>query len=115
MRKLITNFDNVSKMDIGPLAQNCLANMAANSRYPDAKLPAAVLLAALTPYQVAAAIQHPTPTQIAGLAQMRTALNKALAAVATMANAQYPADEAALLSTGLPLSTEQPTPLQLVK
>ncbi|MVN76595.1 hypothetical protein GO988_09695 [Hymenobacter sp. HMF4947] len=106
MRKLITNFDNVSEMDIGPLAQNCLANLAANPRYPDAKLPAAALLAALTPYQAAAAIQYPTLTQTAELAQLRSTLNQALAAVASMANAQYSDDEAALLSTGLALSQE---------
>jgi hypothetical protein len=104
MRKLITNYSNVPKMDIGPLAQNCLTNTIGNPRYPAAKPQTDDVQAALTPYLVAAAILHPTPTQTAELAQLRLSLNQALAAVAIMANAQYPDDEAALLSSGLTLS-----------
>ena len=106
MRKLLTNFDNVAKMEIGPLAQNCLTSLAGNPRYPQAKPQAEEVQAALAPYQAAASIAHPTPTQTAELAQLRTALNQALTAVATLANALYPADEAALLSTGLSLSKQ---------
>jgi len=104
MRKLITNFAPVAKMDIGPLAQNCLASLAGNPRYPGAQAQIAALEAALAPYQVAVAVLHPTPTQTAELAQLRLSLNQALAAVATMANALYLDDEAALLSTGLALT-----------
>jgi hypothetical protein len=104
MRKLLTNFDNVPKMEVGPQAQNCLTSLTGNPRYPKAKPQADALLAALTPYLAAASIQHPTPTQTAELAQLRTALNQALTAVATLANGLYPDDEAALLSTGLSLS-----------
>ena len=107
MRKLNTNFDNLAKMDIGPLAQNCLTNTVGNPRYPDAKPQTDALLAALTPYQAAASIMHPTPTQTAELAQLRGTLNQALGAVAALANALYPDDEAALLSTGLNLSKER--------
>ena len=122
MRKLITNFDNVPKMEIGPLAQNCLTNTIGNPRYSDAAPQTDALQAALAPYQAAAAIQHPTPTQTAELAQLRTALNQALSAVAVMANVLYPDDEAALLSTGLNLGKERerhttleaPTKFQLV-
>lgn len=106
-RKLITAFDNVLKMDIGPLAQNCLTNIVGNARYPKAKPQTDALLAALTPYQVAASILHPTPTQTAELGQLRDALNRALSAVAQMANLLYPDDEAALLSSGLALSKER--------
>ncbi|MBD2713807.1 hypothetical protein KBK19_02020 [Microvirga sp. STR05] len=121
-RRLITNFDNMSKMDIGPLAQNCLTNMAANPRYPDAKDQLKALQDALTPYLAAASILHPTPTQTAELAQLRATLNQSLSAVAQMANTLYPQDEAALLSTGLALSKERerhttldaPTRFQLV-
>ncbi|RZK28205.1 MAG: hypothetical protein EOO57_21440, partial [Hymenobacter sp.] len=104
MRKLITGFANVPKMDIGPLAQNCLTNTIGNPRYPAAKPQTDDLAAALTPYLAAAAILHPTPTQTAELAQLRTTLNQTLGAVAGMANGLYPDDEAALLSTGLMLS-----------
>ena len=107
MRKLITNFDNVAKMDIGPLAQNCLTSMVGNARYPDAGPLTDAVQAALGPYQTAAAILHPTPTQTAELAQRRVALNQALSAVASMANALYADNEAALLSTGLTLSKER--------
>ena len=106
-RKLNTNFDAIGKMDIGPLAQNCLTSLAGNPRYPDAKPQADALQAALTPYQAAASILHATPTQTAETLQLRLALNQSLAAVARLANAQYPDDEAALLSTGLPLSKER--------
>jgi hypothetical protein len=104
MRKLNTNFAPVAKMDVGPLAQNCLASLAGNARYPAAKPQADAVQAALTPYQAAVAILHPTPTQTAELAQLRATLNQTLAAVAVMANALYPDDEAALLSSGLNLS-----------
>ena len=104
MRKLITRYDGVAKMDVGPLAQNCLTSLAGNPRYPQAKPQADALQAALTPYLAAASIQHPTPTQTAELAQLRTTLNQALGAVATLANGLYPDDEAALLSSGLTLS-----------
>lgn len=122
MRKLITNFANVPKMDIGPLTQNCLANTVGNPRYPNAKPLTDDLAAALTPYQAAAAILHATPTQTAELAQLRATLNQALSAVAVMANAAYPDDEAALLSTGLALgklperrtTLDVPTKFQLV-
>ncbi len=122
MRKLITNYSNAPKMDIGPLAQNCLASLAGNPRYPGAQAQIAALEAALRPYQAAVAVLHPTPTQTAELAQLRIALNQALGAVANMANAQYPDDEAALLSTGLTLSKaperrttlEAPSKFQLV-
>ncbi|MGI4833050.1 MAG: hypothetical protein ACRYFK_06260 [Janthinobacterium lividum] len=107
MRKLITNFNSVAKMDIGPLAQNCLTNTVGNPRYPDAKAQTDDLAAALGPYQAAVGILHPTPTQTAELAQLRATLNQALGAVATLANALYPDDEAALLSTGLALSKER--------
>lgn len=103
-RKLIANFDNNAKMAIGPLAQNCVTNTADNPRYPAAKPQLDALRDALAPYQEAASIQHPTPTQTAELTQLRTALNQALSAVALMANGLYPDDEAALLSTGLALS-----------
>ncbi len=103
-RKLITGFDAVPKMEIGPLAQNCLTNTVGNPRYPKADAQTDALQAALTPYLAAASIGHPTPTQTAELAQLRTALNQALAAVAQLANLLYPDDEAALLSTGLNLS-----------
>ncbi|GAB3876216.1 hypothetical protein GCM10028824_33530 [Hymenobacter segetis] len=106
-RKLITNFDNVAKMEIGPLAQNCLTNTVGNARYPKAKTQTDALLAALTPYSAAASILHPTPTQTAELAQLRVTLNAALGAVAQMANALYADDEAALLSTGLMLTKER--------
>ncbi len=109
-------------MDVGPLAQNCLTNMVSNARYPDARPFTDTLGLALTPYLAAASIQHPTPTQTAELAQLRTALNAALSAVAVMANALFPDDDAALLSTGLPLgkvperhtTLEAPTKFQLV-
>jgi hypothetical protein len=107
LRKLLTNFNNVPKMEIGPLAQNCLTNTVGNVRYPNAKALTDALLAALTPYLAAASIAHPTPTQTAELAQLRTALNQALSAVAQMANQLFPDDEAALLSTGLNLSKER--------
>jgi len=106
-RKLITNFDNVAKMDIGPLAQNCLTNTVGNARYPKAKPQTDALLAALTPYSAAASIMHGTPTQTAELGQLRSTLNAAVSALAQMANALYPDDEAALLSTGLMLSKER--------
>lgn len=106
-RKLITNFDNVAKMEIGPLAQNCLTNTVGNARYAKAKPQTDALLAALTPYSAAASILHGTPTQTAELAQLRSTLNAALSAVAQMANALYADDEAALLSTGLALSKER--------
>lgn len=106
-RRLITNFDNLAKMDIGALAQNCLTNLIGNVRYPNAKPQTDALQAALTPYQAAASVLHPTPTQTAELAQLRLALNQSLGAVAVMANGLYPQDEAALLSTGLPLSKER--------
>ena len=122
MRKLITNFAPVAKMEIGPLAQNCLASLAGNPRYPSMKPQTDDLQAALAPYQAAVAVLHPTPTQTAELAQLRATLNQTLGAVATIANALYPADEAALLSTGLNLSKtperrttlEAPTRFQLV-
>ena len=107
MRKLITNYDSVAKMDIGPLAQNCLASVVGNPRYPTAGPFTDVIQAALAPYQVAAAIMHPTPTQTAELAQRRLTLNQTLAGMAGLANGQYPDDEAALLSTGLTLSKER--------
>jgi hypothetical protein len=106
-RKLITNFDNVPKMEVGPLAQNCLTNTVGNARYPQAKPQTDALTAALPPYLAAASILHPTPTQTAELAQLRTALNAALSALAQMANLLYPDDEAALLSTGLSLTKER--------
>ncbi|WP_135465274.1 hypothetical protein [Hymenobacter aquaticus] len=106
-RKLIINFDNVPKMDVGALAQNCLTNMSGNARFPEAKAQTDALQAALTPYVAAASILHPTPTQTAQLQQLRTTLNRALAGVAQLANAQYPDDEAALLSTGLALGKER--------
>lgn len=106
-RKLLTNFNNVGKMDIGPLAQNCLTNLVSNPRYPNAKLLAEALQDALTPYMAAASILHPTPTQTAELNQLRLNLNQAVSAVASMANGLYPEDEAALLSTGLTLSKER--------
>lgn len=106
-RKLLTNFDNISKMEIGPLAQNCLTNTVGNPRYPQAKPQTEALQATLMPYQTAASILHPTPTQTAELAQLRTALNQALSALAQMANLLYPDDEAALLSTGLALAKER--------
>jgi hypothetical protein len=84
-----------------------LTNTVGNARYPKAKPQTDALLAALTPYQAAASILHPTPTQTAELAQLRTALNAALSAVAQMANQLFPDDEAALLSTGLNLSKER--------
>ena len=122
MRKLLTNYSNLSKLEIGPLAQNCLANTVANPRYPSAKPQTDELQAALTPYQAAVAVLHPTPTQTAELAQLRATLNQALSAVATMANALYADDEAALLSSGLTLSKaperrttlEAPSKFQLV-
>ena len=121
-RKLITNFDNVAKMDIGPLAQNVLSSTVGNARYPKAKPLTDTLAAALPPSLAAASIAHPTPTQTAELAQLRATLNDALSAVAGMANALFPDDEAALLSTGLNLSKtperhttlEAPTKFQLV-
>ena len=121
-RRLITNFESTGKMDIGPLAQNCLTNMADNARFPDAKPLLQALQAALTPYLAGASILHPTPTQTAELAQLRATLNQSLSAVAQMANTLYPHDEAALLSTGLALSKERerhttldaPTKFQLV-
>ena len=96
--------------------------MVGNPRYPDAQAQVAALQAALPPYQAAAGILHGTPTQTAELHQSRLALNQALAAVARMANAEYPDDEAALLSTGLNLSKiperrttlEAPVKFQLV-
>ena len=103
-RKLATGFDAVAKMDIGPLAQHVLTNTVGNARYPNARPQTDALLAALTPYLAAASILHPTPTQTAELAQLRTTLNAALSAVAQMANLLYPTDEAALLSTGLALT-----------
>ncbi|WP_019946535.1 hypothetical protein [Hymenobacter aerophilus] len=106
-RKLITNYAEVSKMDIGPLAQNCLTSLANNPRYPEAQAFTTVLQAALAPYQTGASVLHPTPTQTAELAQRRQALNLALNAVAQMANGLYPTDEAALLSSGLTLSKER--------
>jgi hypothetical protein len=122
MRKLITNFASVAKMEIGPLAQNCLASLAGNPRYAAAKPQAEAVQAALTPYQTAVAVLHPTPTQTAELAQLRATLNQTLAAVASLANGLYPDDEAALLSSGLPLGKERerhttleaPTKFQLV-
>jgi hypothetical protein len=122
MRKLITNFASVAKLEIGPPAQNCFANTVANPRYPSLKAQTDALAAALTPYQTAVAVLHPTPTQTAELAQLRATLNQTLGAVATMANALYPDDEAALLSTGLTLSKaperrttlEAPSKFQLV-
>lgn len=121
-RKLITNYDAVGKMEIGPLAQNCLTNTVGNPRYPKAKPQTDALLAALTPYQAAASIQYTTPSQTAQTAQLRVVLNDALSAVAVMANGLYPDDEAALLSVGLPLGKERerhttleaPTKFQLV-
>lgn len=104
MRKLITNYSNAGKLEIGPLTQNCLANTVGNARYPSLKPQTEALQAALAPYQVAVGNLHPTPTQTAELAQLRTTLNQALGAVASIANALYPDDEAALLSTGLTLS-----------
>ena len=106
-RRLITNYNDVPKMDIGPLAQNCLTSLAGNPRYPDAQPFSLVLQAALAPYQAGASIAHPTPTQTAELGQHRQALNQALQAVAQMANGLHPTDEAALLSTGLTLSKER--------
>ncbi|SHJ46770.1 hypothetical protein SAMN02745146_3162 [Hymenobacter daecheongensis DSM 21074] len=106
-RKLITAYDAVSKMDIGPLAQNCLTNMVGNARFPKAKPQTDALQAALTPYLAAVSILHATPTQTAELAQLRLALNQALNAVAVLANSLYATDEAALLSTGLTLSKER--------
>ncbi len=122
MRKLITNFASVAKMEIGPLAQNCLASLAGNPRYATAKPQAEAVQAALTPYQTAVAVLHPTPTQTAELAQLRATLNQTLGAVASLANGLYPDDEAALLSSGLPLGKERerhttleaPTKFQLV-
>ncbi len=122
MRKLNTNFTNVPKMEVGPLAQNCLNSLAGNPRYPGAQAQVAALEAALRPYLVAVAVLHPTPTQTAEAWQLRTALNQALSAVASMANGQYPDNEAALLSTGLALSKaperhttlEAPAKFQLV-
>lgn len=122
MRKLLTNFANVAKLEIAPLAQNCLTNTVGNPRYPSVKPQADDLQAALTPYQTAVGILHPTPTQTAELAQLRATLNQTLGAVATIANALYLDDEAALLSTGLNLSKlperrttlEAPTKFQLV-
>jgi hypothetical protein len=121
-RKLVTNFESVLKMDVGPLAQNCVAHTQGNSRYPDVKVLLENLQETATPYIAASSIQHPTPTQTAELAQLRTALNHSLTAVALMANALYPDDEAALLSTGLRLgklperhtTLEAPTKFQLV-
>ena len=121
-RKLITNFDNVAKMDIGPLAQNVLSSTVGNARYSKAKPQTDALAAALPPYLAAASIAHPTPTQTAELAQLRATLNDALSAVAVMANGLYPDDEAALLSSGLSLgkiperhtTLEAPTKFQLV-
>lgn len=107
MRKLITNYTNLPKMEIGPLAQNCLASLAGNPRYAAAKPQAEAVQAALTPYQAAVAILHPTPTQTAELTQLRLTLNQSLAAVASLANGLYPDNEAALLSSGLPLSKER--------
>ncbi|MGI4864747.1 MAG: hypothetical protein ACRYFZ_12555 [Janthinobacterium lividum] len=104
MRKLITSFANTPKMEIGPLAQNCLTNTIGNPRYLATKPQTDDVQAALTPYLTAAAILHPTPTQTAELAQLRLTLNQTLSAVANMANALYPDDEAALLSSGLSLS-----------
>jgi hypothetical protein len=104
MRKLITNFAPVTKMEIGPLAQNCLNSLAGNPRYPNAHAQRDAVQAVLTPYLAGAAVQHPTPTQTAELAQLRLSLNQALGAVASIANGLYPDDEAALLSTGLALS-----------
>ena len=89
-RKLITNFDNVAKMEIGPLAQNCLTNTVGNARYAKAKPQTDALLAALTPYSAAASILHGTPTQTAELAQLRSTLNAALSAVAQMAVSTLP-------------------------
>ncbi|MDO7847832.1 hypothetical protein Q5H92_15810 [Hymenobacter sp. M29] len=106
-RKLLTNFDNVPKMEIGPLAQNYLTNTVGNTRYPKAKPQTDALTAVLTPYLAAASILHPAPTQTAELNQLRTALNQALSALAQMVNLLYPDDEAALLSTGLNLSKER--------
>ena len=106
-RKLLTAFDGIGKMEIGPLAQNCLTNTVGNARYPKAKPLTDALLAALTPYLAAVSILHPTPTQTAEMYQLRTALNAALSAVAQMANQLYADDEAALLSTGLALSKER--------
>ena len=121
-RKLLTNFDAVLKMDIGPLAQNCLTSTVGNAHYPKAKPFTDALAAALPPYLAAASIAHPTPTQTAELAQLRAILNDALSAVAGMANGLFPDDEAALLSTGLSLgkvpehhtTLEAPTKFQLV-
>ena len=122
MRKLITNFASLAKMDIGPLAQNCLNNLAGNPRYPAAQHESDAVQSVLTPYLAAAAVLHATPTQTAELAQLRLTLNQALSGVALMANGLYPDDEAALLSTGLALSKERerrttleaPTKFQLV-
>jgi hypothetical protein len=107
MRKLITNFDNTAKMEIGPLAQNCLNSLAGNPRYPAAQPERDAVQSVLTPYLAAAAVLHATPTQTAELAKLRASLNQALSGVAIMANGLYPDDEAALLSTGLALSKER--------
>ena len=105
-RKLNTSFDSVGKHEIGPLAQNCLTHTTGNPHFPNAKPFVDTMQADLTPYLAAASIAHPTPTQTAELARLRTTLNHSLGALAGMANALFPTNEAALLSTGLSLSKE---------
>ncbi|MDO7877625.1 hypothetical protein Q5H93_22995 [Hymenobacter sp. ASUV-10] len=106
-RFLLTDFSIYRKDKIGPLATGCCTKLTGNKYFTAAGTYVAAIEAALADYLPAAAIKNPIPEQTALLAQYRKALNAALTAFAKYANEQYPADEAALLSTGLELSKER--------
>jgi phytoene dehydrogenase-like protein len=105
-RLLRTSFVPIAKDKIGPLALNCITRLTGNAFYKDIAHYVSDMQAALTAYTPAAAIKNPVPEQTAALYQLRDALNAALANTARYANALYPDNEAALLSTGLDLTKE---------
>ena len=106
-RLLRTSYSDVVKDKIGPLALNCCTKLTGNAYFPGAAPYVSAMQAALADYTPAASIRNPIPEQTALLGQYRKVLDASLASTARYANGEYPADEAALLSTGLELSKER--------
>ena len=108
--KLIENYGQLSYDTVSPLAHTVIAATTGSQFLTKGAELVKSLAAALTLYDADVnAVPNPTPAETAHRDQLRTAVTTELARLGKRLNLDYPADEAALLSSGLTMAAASST------
>ena len=103
--KLLEDHSQLTNDAVSPTAHGVSRQTTASTFLTDGKKLVAVLDQSVAAYDAdVAAVDHPSPAQTAHRDELRAAVVTQLGRLAKRLNLDYPGDEAALLSSGLPLA-----------